>query len=101
MQLCIPYKVCGMMLLFRNSTFMKSLNAPDERLATSPYVVTRLHLPHAIIVRLHVRKSNIGNGGHRCCVSSILSLSEAMDVARYAPQGLTTCRRTLITRSLN
>ncbi len=37
----------------------KSLNAQDECLATSPLLVTRLHLPHAILVRLHVSKSNV------------------------------------------
>ncbi len=45
-----------LLLLFRHSA--KSLNAQDERLATSLYMVTRLHLPHAIVVRLHVHKSN-------------------------------------------
>ncbi len=44
------------MLLFRHGA--KSLNAQDECLATSPWLVTGLHLPHAIVVRLHVRKSN-------------------------------------------
>ncbi len=33
--------------------------AQEERLATSPSFVTRLHLPHAIVVRLYVRKINI------------------------------------------
>ncbi len=28
-------------------------------MTTSPLLVTRLHLPHAILVRLHVRKNNI------------------------------------------
>ncbi len=37
----------------------KNLNAQEERLATSPYLVTRLHLPHAILVRLHVLKINV------------------------------------------
>ncbi len=36
----------------------ESLNAQEERLATSPLLVTRLHLPHAIVVKLHVRKIN-------------------------------------------
>ncbi len=74
------------LLLFRHSA--KSLNAQEERVATSPYLVTRLHLPHAIVVRLHVRKS-----GRSWCLSSSLSLSvglsiqdEAMDVARSAPR---------------
>ncbi len=35
------------------------LNAQEERLATSPQLVTRLRLPHAIVVRLHLRKSNV------------------------------------------
>ncbi len=38
-------------LLFKHSA--KSLNAQEECLATSPLLVTRLHLPHAIVVRLH------------------------------------------------
>ncbi len=45
------------LLLFRHGA--KILNAQDERLATSPKLVTRLHLPHAIVVRLHVCKSNV------------------------------------------
>ncbi len=44
-------------LLFRHCA--KSFNAQDERLATSPYLISRLHLPHAIVVRLHVRKINV------------------------------------------
>ncbi len=60
---------------------------------------TRLHLPHAIIVRLHVRKSSVviliqETAAKRWCLSSSLSLSvgfsiqdEAMGVARSAPQG--------------
>ncbi len=51
---------CGwvllILLLFMHSA--KSLNAQEERLSASPYLVTRLHLPRAIVVRLHVRKSN-------------------------------------------
>ncbi len=35
------------------------LNAQEERLATSPLLVTRLHLPHAIVIRLHVYKDNV------------------------------------------
>ncbi len=62
-------------------------------------MVTRLHLPHAIVVRLHVRKSNVviltpGTAVNRWCLSSRLSLSvgfsiqeEAVDVARSTPQG--------------
>ncbi len=42
-----------LLLLFRHSA--KSLNTQEERLATSPQLVTRLHLPHMIVVRLHVR----------------------------------------------
>ncbi len=45
------------MLLFRHSA--KSLNAKEERLATSPQLVTRLHLSHTIVVKLHVRKANV------------------------------------------
>ncbi len=78
-----------LLLLFRHST--KSLNAHEERMATSPELVTRLYLPHAIVVRLHV---HTGNGGRSRCLSSSLSLSvglsiqdKAMDVARSAPQG--------------
>ncbi len=37
----------------------KSLNAQEEHLATSPFLATRLHLLHAIAVRLHVLKSNV------------------------------------------
>ncbi len=37
----------------------ESLNAQEERLATSPLLVTRLHLPHAIVMRLHVYKDNV------------------------------------------
>ncbi len=37
----------------------ESLSAQEERLATSPYLVTRLHLLHAIEVRLHMRKINV------------------------------------------
>ncbi len=42
-----------LLLLFRHSA--KSLNAQKGRLATSHKLVTRLHLPHEIVVRLHVR----------------------------------------------
>ncbi len=45
-----------LLLLFRHGA--KSLNAQEERRVTSPQLVTRLPLPHAIEVRLHVRKSN-------------------------------------------
>ncbi len=40
-----------LVLLFRHGT--KSSIAQEERLATSPLLVTRLHLPYTIIVRLH------------------------------------------------
>ncbi len=62
-------------------------------------MVTRLHLPHAFMVRLHVRKSNVAiliqeTAVKRWCLSSSLSLSvgfsiqdEVVDVARSAPQG--------------
>ncbi len=62
-------------------------------------MMAALHLPHATVVRLHVRKNNViifktENGGRRWCLSSSLSLSvglsvqdEAMDVARCAPTG--------------
>ncbi len=46
-----------MLLLFRHSA--KSLIAQEEHLAASPYLVTRLHLLHAIVVRFHVRKNNV------------------------------------------
>ncbi len=57
--------------------------------------MTRLQLPHAIVVRLHVRKSNVVILTPETAVGvSSLSLSvgfsiqdEAMDVARSAPQG--------------
>ncbi len=78
-----------LLLLFRHCA--KSLHAQKERLATSPQLVTGLHLPHAIVERLHVRKSN---AGHSWRLSRNLSLSvgisiqgEVMDVARSAPQG--------------
>ncbi len=45
-----------LMLLFRYSA--KSLNAQEERLATSHQLVTRLHLQNAIVVRLHVHKAD-------------------------------------------
>ncbi len=35
-----------------------SLNAQDEQPAASTLLVTSLHLPREIAVRLHVRKSN-------------------------------------------
>ncbi len=36
----------------------ESFNTLKKRLAPSPYLVTRLHLPHAIAVRLHMRNIN-------------------------------------------
>ncbi len=62
-------------------------------------MVTRLHLPHTIIVRLHVRKSNVviliqETAVKRWCLSSSLSLSvgfsiqdQDIGVSRPAPQG--------------
>ncbi len=47
----------AMMLLFKHST--GSSIAQAERLAISPELVTRLHLPHAMVVRLHVHKINV------------------------------------------
>ncbi len=46
-----------LILLLRNNA--TSLNAHEERLATSPKLVTRLHLSHAIVVSFHVRKINV------------------------------------------
>ncbi len=46
-----------LLLLFRHSA--NSLNAQEEHLATSPKFMTRLHLPHAIVVKLRVRKRNV------------------------------------------
>ncbi len=43
-----------LLLVFRHSA-MTSISQ-DEHLVTS---VTRLHMPHAIVVRLHVRKINV------------------------------------------
>ncbi len=59
---------------------------------------TRFHLPHAIVVRLHVRKSNVvtltPEMAVRWYLNSSLSLSvgfsiqdEAVDVVRSAPPG--------------
>ncbi len=45
-----------MLLLFRYSA--KNLNAQEVRLVTSPQLVTRLHLQNAIVVRLHVYKTD-------------------------------------------
>ncbi len=59
-------------------------------------MVTRLHLPHAIAMALHLCKSNViltsetaGTVG-ACSLSLSVGFSiqaEAMNVARYAPQG--------------
>ncbi len=46
-----------LLLLFRHSA--KSSNAQDEHLSSSPWLLTRIHLPHAVAVRLHVRKNNV------------------------------------------
>ncbi len=63
-----------MLLFFRHSA--KSSIAQEERLATSPQLVIRLHVPHAIVVRLSVHKADVG-----------FSIQDvAMDVARSAPQ---------------
>ncbi len=68
-------------------------NAQNERLATSPQMVTRLHLPNAIVVRLHIRKSNVvfltpDVAVTVVCLSVGLSIQdEVMDAARSAPQG--------------
>ncbi len=60
---------------------------------------TRLHLPHEVVMMLHVLKTNVviltpETAGLRWCLSSSLSLSvgvsirdEAMDVAQSAPRG--------------
>ncbi len=45
------------LMLFRHRA--KSLDAQDERRATSLELLTRLHLPQAIAVRLHVCKINV------------------------------------------
>ncbi len=37
----------------------KRLNVQDERLATSPWLVIRLHLSHATVVRFHVREIEV------------------------------------------
>ncbi len=45
-----------LLLLIRHSA--KTLNAQEDRLATSPQLVARLHLPHAIVMGLRLRKTN-------------------------------------------
>ncbi len=47
----------SLLVLFRQSA-MGEKNQ-DECLATSPYLATRLHVPHAIEVRLHVHKNYV------------------------------------------
>ncbi len=52
-------------------------------------MVTRRHLPHAMLARLHIRKSNvviITPEAHPLSVGFSIQ-DEAMDVARSAPQG--------------
>ncbi len=46
-----------LMLFFRYSA--ESLNAQEERLATSPLLVTRLYSPHAVVVRLHEHQIDV------------------------------------------
>ncbi len=50
-------RLLTLLLLFRHSA--KSLNAQDELVATSTRLMKRLHLPHAIVMRLYVLKSNV------------------------------------------
>ncbi len=45
-----------LLLLIRRSA--KTLNAQEERLATSTQLVARLHLSHGIVMGLRVRKTN-------------------------------------------
>ncbi len=47
----------SLLLVLRHS--VESLNAQNERPATSPYLVARLRLPHTIVMRLQVRKINV------------------------------------------
>ncbi len=75
-------------------------------------MVTRIHLQHAIVVRLHARKSNVviltpEKAGYHWCLSRNLSLSvgvSTQDGAGMLPgprdRGLTTTR-TLFTCTLN
>ncbi len=67
-------------------------------LATSPYLVTSLPLPHAIVEKLHVRKLNdviptmetAGTVIFSAVVNifnRILIQDETMDSGRFAPQG--------------
>ncbi len=48
--------------------------------------MTRLRLPHAIVVRLHVRKRNVVILTPERAVGFSIQ-DEAMDIARSAPQG--------------
>ncbi len=78
-----------LLLLFGHSA--KSSIAQSERLqATSPLLVTRLHLPLAIVVRLHVRKSNVviltPETAVTVGVGLVVGLS--MGVAQSTPQGV-------------
>ncbi len=50
-------------------------------------MVTKLHLPHAIAVRLHMRKSNIVILKPKTSGIGFSIQDEAMDVAQSAPQG--------------
>ncbi len=93
-----------LLLLFRHNA--KSLNVQEERLAISPQLVTRLHLPHAIVVKLHLHKSNVviltpETTGSSLSLSVGFSIQdEAMDLSGPRHSGLTTMR-TLFTCSLN
>ncbi len=53
----IAYSQPSYIVLFRHS--VKRFSSQEERLATSPQLVTRLHLLYAIVARLHVRKINV------------------------------------------
>ncbi len=47
----------------------RNLNVQNERVVSLPLLVTKLRLPYAIVVRLHVRKSNVvilRHGSQRC-----------------------------------
>ncbi len=49
----------GQKLLLLFTQTAKSVNAQEEHLSTSPQLVTRLRLSHAIVVRLHVLKIDV------------------------------------------
>ncbi len=55
-QLFTPGVVVFTLLCRQNA---RNLNGQEERLAPSPLMVTRLHLSHAIVVKLHVSKINV------------------------------------------